>query len=68
MSSEWSNGRNVGVAISHDENGSEWRIATGDWSNEGCLLERLSAATKTATTKTAAISDWRTVRANGGSP
>ena len=51
MSSEWSNGRNVGVAISHDENGSEWRIATGDWSNEGCLLERLSAATKTATTE-----------------
>jgi hypothetical protein len=49
----------VGAAISrdknsHDKNGSEWRIANGDWSNEGCLLERLSAATKTATTKTAA--------------
>jgi hypothetical protein len=29
--SEWSNGSDVGLAISHDSNGSEWRIATGDW-------------------------------------
>jgi len=25
---------NVGVAISHDSNGSEWRLAISDWSNE----------------------------------
>jgi hypothetical protein len=57
---DWSNGNNVGVAISHDgktaANG-DWRLATGDWSNGNDVGVAISHDGKTA-----ANGDWRLVK------
>jgi len=56
---------NVGVAISHDSNGSEWRLASGEceWRMVGadpCVCHK--AISHDGKRQRLAISDWRLVK------